>query len=149
MSEKQYVVFKLDNEEYAVDIMKVKEISEYMECTKIPNAPSFIKGIINYRGSVVPVISLREKFDMPPANITPNSRIIIFVLNKKQVGLLVDDASQVLPIDYENIEDVPNIIMELDNKFIDGIGKIKNRMMIILNLDNLLNDEEKKRIEVI
>jgi len=149
MSEKQYVIFKLDTEEYAVDIMHVKEISEYMECTKVPNSPSCIKGIINYRGSVVPVINLREKFDIPVANITPNSRIIIFVLNGKQVGLLVDDASQVLPIHDEDIEEAPNIIMGLENKFIDGIGKVKNRMVIILNLENILSDEERKRIEVI
>jgi len=149
MYEKQYVIFKLDTEEYAVDIMHVKEISEYMECTKVPNSPSCIKGIINYRGSVVPVINLREKFDIPVANITPNSRIIIFVLNGKQVGLLVDDASQVLPIHDEDIEEAPNIIMGLENKFIDGIGKVKNRMVIILNLENILSDEERKRIEVI
>jgi len=149
MYEKQYVIFKLDTEEYAVDIMHVKEISEYMDCTKVPNSPSYIKGIINYRGSVVPVINLREKFDIPVANITPNSRIIIFVLNGKQVGLLVDDASQVLPIHDEDIEEAPNIIMGLENKFIDGIGKVKNRMVIILNLENILSDEERKRIEVI
>ncbi|QUH21158.1 chemotaxis protein CheW [Alkaliphilus sp. B6464] len=149
MSERQYVIFKLENEEYAVDIMNVKEISEYMECTKVPNSPNFIKGIINYRGNVVPVINLHEKFDMLSASITPNTRIIIFGLNDKQVGLLVDDASQVLTIDDKRIEDAPNIIMGSDDKFISGIGKIENRMVIILDLENLLSEEEKKRIEVI
>ncbi|MBU5675619.1 chemotaxis protein CheW [Alkaliphilus sp. MSJ-5] len=149
MSERQYVIFKLENEEYAVDIMNVKEISEYMECTKVPNSPNFIKGIINYRGNVVPVINLREKFDMLSASITPNTRIIIFGLNDKQVGLLVDDASQVLTIDDTKIEDAPNIIMGSDDKFISGIGKIENRMVIILDLENLLSEEEKKRIEAI
>lgn len=149
MSERQYVIFKLENEEYAVDIMNVKEISEYMECTKVPNSPNFIKGIINYRGNVVPVINLREKFDMPSVSITPNTRIIIFGLNNKQVGLLVDDASQVLTIDDKKIEDAPNIIMGSEDKFISGIGKIENRMVIILDLENLLSEEEKKRIEVI
>ncbi len=149
MSERQYVIFKLENEEYAVDIMNVKEISEYMECTKVPNSPNFIKGIINYRGNVVPVINLHEKFDMLSASITPNTRIIIFGLNDRQVGLLVDDASQVLTIDDKKIEDAPNIIMGSDDKFISGIGKIENRMVIILDLENLLSEEEKKRIEVI
>lgn len=149
MSERQYVVFKLDNEEYAVDIMNIKEISEYMECTKVPNSPSFIKGIINYRENVVPVINLREKFDMPPADITPNTRIIVFALNNKQIGFLVDDASQVLTIGDKDIEDAPSIIIGSEEKFISGIGKIENRMVIILDLENLLNEEEKKRIEMI
>lgn len=149
MSERQYVIFKLENEEYGVDIMHVKEISEYMECTKVPNSPAFIEGITNYRGNVVPVINLHEKFNISRAAITPDTRIIIFGLDDKQVGLLVDDASQVLTIDDNNIEEPPSIIMASEEKFISGIGKVQNRMIIILDLENLLSDEEKKRIEVI
>lgn len=149
MSERQYVIFKLDNEEYGVDIMHVKEISEYTECTKVPNSPTFISGIINYRGSVVPIINLREKFELAPANITSDTRIIIFALDDKQIGLLVDDASQVLTINENDIEAAPNIIMSSEEKFISGIGKIQNRMIIILDLENLLSDDDKKRIEQI
>ena len=147
MSEKQYVIFKLDSEEYGIDIKSVKEISEYAECTKVPNSPSFIKGIINYRGNVVPVINLREKFEMPYVDTTTNTRIIIFAINDKQIGLLVDDASQVLTISDNNIEDAPSIIMSSEDKFISGIGKIENRMVIILDMENILNEEEKKAIK--
>lgn len=149
MSEKQYVIFKLDNEEYAVDIINVKEIIEYAECTNVPNAPDFVKGIINYRQSVVPVINLRQKFNMRTADITSNTRIVIFSLNDKQVGFLVDDASQVLTINDENIEDAPAIIMGSEDKFISGIGKVDNRMIIVLDLENLLTEEEQKIIEII
>ena len=149
MSEKQYVIFKLGREEYGIDIKNVNEISEYAECTKVPNSPSFIEGIINYRGDVVPVINLREKFEMPHVDTTANTRIIIFEINGKQVGLLVDDASQVLTISDDHIEDAPSIIMSSEDKFISGIGKIENRMVIILDMENLLNEEERKAIKEI
>src|SRR5690554_585746 len=138
MSERQYVIFKLNNEEYAIDIMNVKEISEYIEPIKVPNSPDFVEGIINYRDHVVPVINLHEKFDISPCSVTSDTRIIIFALNNKQIGLLVDDASQVLTIDNNHIEPAPSIIMSLDTDFIGGIGKVNDRMVIILDIENLL-----------
>lgn len=149
MSERQYVIFKLNHEEYAIDIMNVKEISEYIEPTKVPNSPDFVEGIISYRGHVVPVINLHEKFNLPSSSITANTRIIIFALNNKQIGLLVDDASQVLTIDDHHIEPAPSIIMSLDTDFIGGIGKVNDRMIIIIDIENLLNEEDEKSLQAI
>lgn len=147
MSDKQYVIFKLDKEEYAIDINNVNEISEYVECTKVPNSPSFISGIINYRGSVVPIVNLREKFELPFSEVNENTRIIVFVMKGKQIGILVDDASQVITINDKNIEEAPSIIVDAEEKFISGIGKVENRMIIILDMENLLNEEEKNAVE--
>lgn len=149
MSERQYVIFKLENEEYGVDIMHVQEISEYIKCTDVPNSPDFIEGIVNYRGNIVPVINLHNKFNINPITITEDTRIIIYGLDGKQVGFLVDDASQVLTISDNNIENPPSIITGSEHKFISGIGKVENNMVIILNLENILNDDEKKQLEQI
>ncbi len=148
MSERQYVIFKLDKEEYGVDIMHVKEISEYKESMKVPNVPKFIDGIVNYRGVVTPVINLRKKFNLDLIDINSNTRIIIIYLAGKQVGFLVDDASQVLTIDQKDVDPAPELITGIEQKFISGIAKVADRMIILLDLENVLSDEEKKNIEM-
>lgn len=149
MAERQYVIFELGNEEYGVDIMNVKEISEYIECTGVPKAPDFIQGIINYRGDVIPVINLHYKFNIKSSDITENTRIIVFGLNGKQIGFLVDNASKVLTIGDENIEEPPSIIMTSGEKFISGIGKVGDSIVIILKPEHILNDKEIKELEQI
>lgn len=149
MSEKQYVVFKLDKEEYGVDIMNVKEISEYQKTVKVPNSPKFVDGIINYRGDITPIINLRTKFDLEAAGNSSSSRIIIINLNNRQVGFLVDDASQVLTIDEENIDPAPELVTDIDQKFVSGIAKLKDRMIILLDLEKVLSNEEKEKIQAI
>lgn len=146
MAERQYVIFKLNDNEYGIDIMNVKEIIEYTDCSEVPNSPDFIKGIINYRGDIVPVIDLHKKFNISSTSITDNTRFIIFGLEDKQIGLLVDDASQVVPIDDENVENAPAIIIDSNTKFIGGIGKLNDRMVIILDLENLLSNSEREQI---
>ena len=147
MAERQYVIFKLDKEEYGVDIMHVKEISEFKESTKVPSAPSFVDGIINYRGVITPIINLRRKFILSAKEVTTSTRIIIINLNNKQVGFLVDDASQVLTIDEKDIDPAPELITNIEDKYIDGIAKISERMVIILDLEKVLNEEEKNKLQ--
>ncbi|MBM7614840.1 chemotaxis protein CheW [Alkaliphilus hydrothermalis] len=147
MSERQYVIFKLEKEEYGVDIMHVKEISEFKESMKVPNSPRFIDGLVNYRGVVTPIINLRKKFNLDLVEVSSNTRIIIIYLNDKQVGFLVDDASQVLTIDQKDVDPAPEIITGVDQKFISGIAKIGERMIILLDLEKVLSEEEKKKIE--
>ncbi|MCD5413799.1 MAG: chemotaxis protein CheW [Clostridiales bacterium] len=147
MDERQYVIFKLDGDEFGVDIMHVKEISEYRKASKVPNTPSFIDGIINYRGIVTPVINLGEKFNQKEAEVTNSSRIIIIHLNNRQTGFLVDDASQVLTIDSKDIDDAPDLITSVEQKFISGIAKVEDRMIIILDLEKVLNEKEKEELQ--
>ncbi|MCD5410523.1 MAG: chemotaxis protein CheW [Clostridiales bacterium] len=146
MNERQYVIFKLAGDEFGVDIMYVKEISEHREASKVPNTPSFIEGIINYRGVVTPVINLSKKFNQNETKITNSTRIIIVYLNNKQTGFIVDDASQVLTINTKDIDDAPDLITSVEQKFISGIAKVDDRMIIILDLEKVLNEKEKKEL---
>ncbi|SCY04998.1 chemotaxis protein CheW [Alkaliphilus peptidifermentans] len=149
MAERQYVIFKLDKEEYGVDIMHVKEISEFKESVKIPNSPKFVDGIINYRGVITPIINLRRKFHLELKENTADVRIIIINLSEKQVGFIVDDASQVLTIDEKDIDPAPDLIADIDQRFISGIAKVDERMVILLDLEKVLSEEEKKNIEML
>ncbi|QEK10947.1 purine-binding chemotaxis protein CheW [Crassaminicella thermophila] len=146
MAEKQYVIFKLGREEYGIDIMNVREITEFKETTKIPNAPNFIEGVINLRGNVIPVINLKKRFKLDETNIANNSRIIIVTMDAKQIGFIVDDASQVMTLNEDEIENPPEIITGIDRKYIVGIGKMDEKIIILLDLVAVFSDEEKNQI---
>lgn len=147
MSGKQYVIFKLGDEEYGIDIMNVREITEFKETTKIPNAPSFIVGIINLRGSIIPVINLKKRFNLEEVEINKNSRIIIVNMNERQIGFIVDDASQVLTLKEEDVDNPPDIIAGVERKYIAGIGKVDEKIIILLDLAAVFSAEEKREIE--
>ncbi|SHK21443.1 purine-binding chemotaxis protein CheW [Geosporobacter subterraneus DSM 17957] len=147
MSEKQYVIFKLGSEEYGVDIMTVREITELKETTKIPDTPNFIEGVINLRGSVVPVINLKKRFTLEETTINKNSRIIIVTIGEKQIGFIVDDASQVMTLKEEDIENPPEIIAGVDRRYIVGIGKREEKIIILLDLIAVFSEDEKRKIE--
>lgn len=146
MSEKQYVIFKLGKEEYGIDILNVREITELKETTKIPNAPDFVEGIINLRGTVIPVINLKNRFYLGETNINKNSRIIIVTMDEKQIGFIVDDASQVMTLKEDEIENPPEIITGIDRKYIVGIGKMNEKIIILLDLISVFTDEEKSEV---
>ncbi len=147
MAENQYVIFKLGNEEYGVDIMKVKEISEFKESTKVPNTPYFVDGIINLRGEIIPIINLKKRFNIEGNNINSDTRIIVININDKNVGFVVDEASQVLRIDEKDIESAPEIIAGVDRQYINGVGKINEKIVILLDLEKILTDEEKEKLD--
>lgn len=147
MAEKQYVVFKIGNEEYGIDIMSVKEIGPYQESVKVPNAPVFVEGIINYRGNVIPIISLHKRFNIEQKGIDNNTRIIVINLKEKQIGFIVDEASQTIRLDDKDIDPTPDIVAGIDSKYITGVGKLDERLIILVDLEKMLTDEEKKKIE--
>ncbi|MBE6083555.1 purine-binding chemotaxis protein CheW [Acidilutibacter cellobiosedens] len=148
MSENQYVVFKLGKEEYGIDIMNVKEIGSYKETVKVPNTPKFIDGIINYRGKVIPIINLKKRFNLENTEINADTRVIIINLNEKQIGFVVDEASQTVRLNDNEIDPAPDIISSIDRKYIIGVGKLsEERLIIIIDLEKVLNDSEKSEIE--
>lgn len=149
MAEKQYVVFRLNQEEYGVEITKIREITEYKKNTKVPNTPDFIDGIINLRGNIIPVIDLKRKFHLEQKEFDSSHRIIITQLLDKQVGFIVDDASQVLRIDEQNIDAAPDIILNVEQKFITGIGKVEEKIIIILDLEEILSEKEQTEFQEI
>jgi len=149
LSEKQYVVFKLGKEEYGIDIMNVTEIIQYQESVKVPNSPKFIEGIINYRGKVIPIICLKKKFGIEDSLRDGNTRIIVINLNEKQIGFIVDEASQTVRIDDANIDPTPDIIVGIERRYITGVGKIDDRLIILIDLEKVLTDEEKEKVEAL
>ncbi len=104
MAENQYVVFNLEKEEFGIDIMNVKEIIPYQESIQVPNTPNFIEGIINYRGNVIPIINLKRRFKLGAQEVTKYTRIIVITLEHKEVGFVVDEASQTLRLDDNQID---------------------------------------------
>ncbi|WP_352418842.1 chemotaxis protein CheW [Proteiniborus sp.] len=149
MPENQYVVFKLGKEEYGIDIMNVREIVQYQESVKVPNSPKFIEGIINFRGNVIPIVCLKKRFGMKDKATDANTRIIVINLNDKQIGFLVDEASQTIRLDDSNIDPTPDIITGIERKYITGVGKLDNRLIILIDLEKVLTEDEKDKINLL
>lgn len=147
MGEKQLVVFKLNKGEYGIDIMKVKEIIRYQKMVRIPYVPKFVEGIINYRSSVIPIIDLNKRFDLTGKGIDDSTRIVIVNMNEKQVGFMVDEVEEVLRIPEKDIERVSEIAVDIDRQYIMGIGKLEDRLITLLDLNQVLMKEEKKKLQ--
>ena len=135
----KYVVFKLENEEYGIDILRVKEIKEMMRITRVPKAPSFVRGVINLRGEVIPIIDLRKKFNLQQGSDTESTRIIIVTIDEITVGLIIDTSSEVLEIEKEFIEEPPATIASIDHSYIHGIGKVNERLIILLDVSKIIS----------
>lgn len=136
--ENKYVIFKLAEEYYGLSIDNVISIEKPSQITRIPNAPSYIKGVINLRGEVIPVIDLRNKLGMETRDLDRSSRIIVVSSNEIFAGLIVDTSSEVLEIHKENIDKPPTNENEEYIDYIKGIGKIKDRLIILLDLTKIL-----------
>lgn len=149
MAENQFVIFRLGDEKYAVDILNVGGISEFREVTKVPNAPAFVDGIINLRGDIIPVVNLKKRFNIADKKADSDTRIIINTINGKDIGFVVDEASQVIKIDDADIEEAPDIIKGADRQYISGIGKVNDQIVILLNLEKILNEDEQKAVNEI
>ncbi len=134
----QLVTFRIGEEEFGVDILAVQEIIRIMQITMVPRAPEFIEGVINLRGKVIPVINMRTRFNKPALDQDSNTRIVVMELENKIVGFLVDGVSEVLRIPESTVEDPPPVVAGIGSEYIRGIGKLDNRLLILLNLDNLL-----------
>ncbi|WP_084034712.1 chemotaxis protein CheW [Anaerobacillus alkalilacustris] len=147
MLHNQYVVFKLEEGEYGIDIMNVKEISECPTMTMVPNSPTFIEGVINLRGNVIPVINLKKKFHLIDTQIKETSKIIISSLEDNRVGFIVDDASQVLTLMQSDIQSRPELLGVINEKYINGIAKVEEKLIILIDLLETLTADEIKSIK--
>ncbi|MGE4282153.1 MAG: chemotaxis protein CheW [Clostridia bacterium] len=145
----QLVLFKLDNEEFGVDIMKVREIIKPVQIVKVPNTPHFIEGIINLRGKVHPIFSLRKKFAFENKAFDDDTKIIIVSVNDSNVGFIVDEVSEILRIEDDQIEDAPKLVTGVNEKYIYGVGKIDDRMIILLDLNLVLTVTEQEELNKI
>lgn len=138
----QLVTFKIAQEEFGVDILRVQEIIRMMAITKVPNAPGFVEGVINLRGKVIPVIDIRRRFGMTNAEHDAQTRIMVMDLQGIVVGFVVDAVCEVLRIQQSTIEPPPAVVAGIGSEYIRGVGKLADRLLILLELDRLLEDEE-------
>ncbi len=143
----QVVAFVLNNEEFACDINNVREVLKMVKVTPLPQSLKFVEGVINLRGEVIPVVDLRKRFNLPKVDYSERSRIIIVEVGPSQVGLIVDEVSEVLRLSSSQIQASPSGITGGDNELIVGVGKIEQRLLIILNLEYILSTEEQLALE--
>jgi purine-binding chemotaxis protein CheW len=146
-AELKVIVFALADEEYGVEVEKVKTIERMMPMTRVPKTYSFVKGVINLRGVVVPVIDLRGRFGLPEQDYTDNSRIVIIAVNDMEVGLIVDSANDVIDVDSDSIQDPPEIVGGVRAKYLQGVAKLGERLLVLLNLQEVLNKGEIIKLE--
>lgn len=133
------IVFQLADKEYAIPVSHVQGIEKLMHITRVPKTTRYVKGVINLRGVVTPIIDLRERFNLPVSPNEETTRIIIITLEDMEVGFVVDSANDVLDIAATSIEQQPEVVGSLEEDFISGVAKLDNRLLILLHLDKVLN----------
>ncbi|MBL8480816.1 MAG: chemotaxis protein CheW [Rhodocyclaceae bacterium] len=134
----EYLTFRLGAEEYAIDILKVQEIRGYDAVTTIANAPDFIKGVINLRGIIVPVVDLRIKFRVGRVEYTPFTVTIILNVGKRVVGVVVDSVSDVIALTAAQVRPAPDFASQVDTRYIVGLGTLDERMLIVVDIEKLM-----------
>jgi purine-binding chemotaxis protein CheW len=146
---REYLTFRLGEEEYGIDILKVQEIRGYEQPTRIANAPSFIKGVVNLRGVIVPIVDLRLKFNLGSAEYNDFTVVIILNLGARVVGIVVDSVSDVMELSPDQIHEAPEINSVVDSSFITGLGTLNDRMLILIEIERLMGASEMALVEQI
>lgn len=146
----QLVVFRLKHEdnvcEYGVPITKVQEIITMVTPTKMPQTPDFVEGIINLRGKIIPIIDLKKRFNMGSSDLTAETRSVVVEVEGQTVGIIVDEVSEVLRLSEDSIEPPPAVAGGITADYLTGVGKLENRLLILLDMDKILNEGEKAEL---
>jgi len=142
----KYLVFQLDREEFGIRVLKVREIMGVQDITGVPQTPGYVKGVFNLRGKVIPVIDLRLKFGLPEAEYTQRTCIIVVQVSREsgeiQMGIVVDGVAEVLNLATADIEDTPNFGSGADSSYLLGMAKVKGKVKILLDIDQVLGGQE-------
>ncbi len=138
----QLVSFRLGQEEYGVEITKVQEIILMGEITKVPQTPEYIKGLINLRSSVIPIVDLRLRFGLPPQETTDETRIMVVNVRSKTIGIIVDAVSEVLRINKDQIAPPPPTVAGLGREYLTGLVKLDKRLLILLDIERILDEQD-------
>lgn len=141
-AEGEYLSFRLGAEEYGLEILKVQEIRGYDVVTQIANTPEFIKGVVNLRGKIVPIVDLRIKFNLGKVEYNEFTVVIILNLHGRVVGIVVDGVSDVVALKEEHILDVPSLVTSIDTKHIVGLATLEEKMLILINVERLMSSQE-------
>ncbi len=147
ITEGKFLTFICGDEVYGIEILKVREIIKLMDITTVPRTPDYLKGVINLRGKVIPIVNLRSKSTMPEVEDTQETCIIVVEVNKTSIGIIVDSVSEVSNINGEEIEDAPHLGQDIDTNFILGLGKTKERIVILLDIELVLSSEDLEAVE--
>jgi purine-binding chemotaxis protein CheW len=145
----QLVSFNIGSEEFGIDILKVQEIIRLITITKVPNSPAFVEGVVNLRGRVIPVIDLRIKLGLARKEHNNNTRIIVVDINDTTIGFIVDAVNEVLRIPANITEPPPQIVAGIDSDFITAVGKLEDRLLILLDLEKILVSKELEELDVV
>ncbi|QRG65475.1 chemotaxis protein CheW [Brevibacillus choshinensis] len=149
VGEVKVIVFRLKDEEYGVEVNQVKSIEKLEHITRVPRTPKFVKGVINLRGVVTPIIDLRNRFELEESVYSESTRIIIVAVGELEVGLIVDAANDVIDIPVDAIEPPPEVVGGVEAAYLRGVAKLDKRLLILLNLDKVLSNEEIKQLDAI
>jgi purine-binding chemotaxis protein CheW len=147
VEEIKVIVFRLKDEEYGVEVNQVKSIERLEHITRVPRTPHFVKGVINLRGVVTPIVDLRRRFGIEETAYNETTRVIIVAVGEVEVGLIVDSANDVIDIPVNAIEPPPEVVGGIEAVYLRGVAKLDRRLLILLNLDKVLNTEEIKQLE--
>ena len=143
----EYLTFVLGEEEYGLEILKVQEIRGYDAVTQIANTPDFIKGVVNLRGKIVPIVDLRIKFHLGKIEYNEFTVVIILNLHGRVVGIVVDGVSDVMALKDEQIRDVPSLVTSIDTKYIVGLATVEQQMLILVDIEQLMSSQEMALID--
>lgn len=143
----QLVSFEVGEEEYAVPILSVQEINRMMQITKVPQSPSFVEGVINLRGKIIPVIDLRKRFGLTKLENSDDVRIIVVDIASRVIGFTVDRVNEVLRINANIVEPAPAMVCGMDTDYVQGVGKLDDRLLILLHLEKLFTADEFTEID--
>jgi purine-binding chemotaxis protein CheW len=146
LMEKQLVIFELGSENFGIDIASVEGINKMLEITRIPQSPSYMEGITNLRGSVLPVIDLQKRFGLAAQERTNETRIVVASIQGVKVGMIVSAVSEVLTIDDSVIEPPPPMVSNINTEFIIGVAKIEKKLVILLDLGKVLTSDERNQV---
>ena len=143
----QLISFAISDEDYGVDIQTVKEVIRHREITRLPKAPAFVKGVINLRGDIIPIIDLRERFGMEQQEYTDMTRVIVVEVEGRSVGMVVDSVSHVIRIEEGQIVPPPPCVGKASEEYIRGVGKVDEKLIVLLHITRILTTEEKVEID--
>ncbi len=143
----QMISFNIGEEDYGVNIQTVKEVIRKREITRLPKAPAFVKGVINLRGDIIPIIDLRERFGMEQRESTDMTRVIVAEVDGRPIGMVVDSVSHVIRIAQDQIEPPPEMVGGISEEYLKGVGKVGEQLIVLLNIDRIMSATEKVELE--
>ena len=146
MATRQLVVFSVNNEEFGIDIEQVNIIERSLEIFKIPNTPEYIEGLVNLRGKVHTVFNLRKRFNMPAKDFDENTKIIMANTGDAIIGLIVDEVKEIVRVDDKDIESAPKVLQDLKRKYITGVAKVEERIIMLLDLVIVLMTDDREKV---